>query len=80
MALANGDADAVFWATGHGLQVLAGQESLIALRMRAHAEAGDLSGVRLEWESYERVLTGDPWSDGEPAPKLVALRKELLSH
>jgi hypothetical protein len=69
----------VFWATGRGLRVLAGQEALIALRMRAHAEAGDLSGVRLEWEAYERVVNADPWSDGEPAPKLVSLRKELLA-
>ena len=44
LALAAGDVDGVFWATGRGLQVLAGQEALIALRMRAHAEAGDLSG------------------------------------
>ena len=48
--------------------------------MRAQAEAGDLSGVRFEWEAYERVLTADPWSDGEPAPQLVALRKELFAH
>ena len=41
--------------------------------------AGDLAGVRQEWESYERVLNADPWSDGEPAPKLVLLRRELLS-
>ena len=47
--------------------------------MRAHARAGDLSGVRMEWECYERVLSADPWSDGEPAPKLVLLRKELLA-
>ncbi len=79
LALASGDVDGVFWATGRGLQVLAGQEALIALRMRAHAEAGDLSGVRLEWEAYERVINADPWSDGEPAPKLVDLRKELLA-
>ena len=72
LALACGDFEGVFWATGRGLQVLAGQEALIALRMRAHAQAGDLSGVRLEWESYERVINADPWSDGEPAPKLVA--------
>jgi len=78
-ALALGDVEGVFWATSQGLKVLAGQEALIALRMRAHAEAGDLSGVRLEWESYERVINSDPWSDGEPAPKLVALRRELLS-
>jgi nucleoid-associated protein YgaU len=80
LALAGGDVDGVFWSTGRGLQVLAGQEALIALRMRAHAEAGDLSAVRLEWEAYERVINADPWSDGEPAPKLVALRKQLLAH
>ena len=81
LALASGDVDGVFWATGRGLQVLAGQEALIALRMRAHAEAGDLSAVRLEWEAYERVINADPWSDGEPAPKLRSpCAKELLSH
>jgi two-component SAPR family response regulator len=77
--LSVGDVDGVFWATGQGLKVLPGHEELIALRMRAHAHAGDLSGVRLEWETYERVLNADPWSDGEPAPKLVLLRRELLA-
>ncbi len=74
-----GNVDGVFWATGQGLKVLPGHEELIALRMRAHATAGDLSGVRQEWECYERVLNADPWSDGEPAPKLVKLRRQLLS-
>lgn len=74
-----GDVAGVFWATGQGLKVLPGHEELIALRMRAHAAAGDLSGVRQEWECYERVLNADPWSDGEPAPKLVLLRRQLLS-
>jgi hypothetical protein len=77
--LSMGDVEGVFWATDRGLRVLPGHEELIALRMRAHARAGDLSGVRQEWESYERVLNADPWSDGEPAPKLVVLRRELLS-
>jgi two-component SAPR family response regulator len=77
--LSMGDVGGVFWATGQGLKVLPGHEELIALRMRAHAKAGDLSGVRLEWETYERVLNADPWSDGEPAPKLAMLRRELLS-
>jgi hypothetical protein len=77
--LSMADIDGVFWATGQGLKVLPGHEELIALRMRAHARAGDLSGVRQEWESYERVLDADPWGDGEPAPKLVMLRRELLS-
>ena len=78
-ALSLGDTDGVFWATGKGLQVLPGHEELIGLRMRAHARAGDLAGVRQEWESYERVLVAETWSDGEPAPKLLALRRELLS-
>jgi two-component SAPR family response regulator len=77
-ALSLGDTDLVFWATGQGLKVLPGHEELIALRMRAHARAGDLAGVRQEWESYERVVVADAWSDGEPAPKLLALRRELL--
>ena len=63
-ALSVGDTDAVFWATGQGLKVLPGHEELIGLRMRAHARAGDLAGVRQEWESYERVIVADSWSDG----------------
>jgi hypothetical protein len=78
-ALSIGDTELVFWATGQGLQVLPGHEELIGLRMRAHARAGDLAGVRQEWESYERVITADSWSDGEPAPKLLQLRRELLT-
>ncbi len=74
-----GDVDGVFWATGQGLKVLSGHEELIALRMRAHARRGDLSGVRGEWESYERAIAADPWAAAEPAPKLVALRRELLT-
>ncbi len=78
-ALSVGDTELVFWSTGQGLKVLPGHEELIALRMRAHARSGDLSGVRQEWESYERVITADAWSDGEPAPKLLDLRRELLT-
>lgn len=77
--LTQGDIDGVFWATGRGLVVLPGHEELISLRMRAHAHAGDLAGVRAEWESYERVITADLFCDGEPASKLVDLRRQLLS-
>jgi hypothetical protein len=72
-----GDVDGVLRATAVGLQVLPGHEELIALRMRAHASAGDRAGLRQEWESYQRALLADPWSDGEPAPELVALRDAL---
>ena len=74
-----GDTEGVFWATGQGLKVLPGHEELIALRMRAHARDGDLAGVRHVWDSYLRVLSSDTWSDGEPAGKLVTLRRELLA-
>ncbi|MEO6651383.1 MAG: BTAD domain-containing putative transcriptional regulator [Ilumatobacteraceae bacterium] len=77
--LSIGDIEGVFAATGRGLQVLAGHEELIGLRMEAYARAGDHAGVRQEWESYERVINADPWSDGEPAPKLVELRRRLLN-
>lgn len=77
--LAIGDVDGVFWATGRGLLVLPGHEELIGLRMRAYAQRGDLAGVRNEWEVYERAIHADPWSSGEPSPKLVAIRRELLS-
>lgn len=76
--LSLGDIDGVFAATGRGLRVLPGHEELIGLRMQAYARAGDHAGVRHEWESYERVITADPWSDGEASPKLVELRRELL--
>jgi hypothetical protein len=78
--LSIGDVEGVFWATGRGLQVLSGHEELIGLRMRAYAQRGDLAGVRSEWEVYERAIHADPWSSGEPSPKLVAIRRELLSH
>jgi DNA-binding SARP family transcriptional activator len=77
--LSIGDINGVFQATGRGLSVLPGHEELIGLRMQAHARAGDNAGVRQEWESYERVITSDPWSDGEPSPKLVDLRRQLLN-
>jgi hypothetical protein len=77
--LSVGDIEGVFRATGRGLSVLPGHEELIGLRMRAHARSGDHAGVRHEWDSYERVITADPWSDGEPSPKLVDLRRQLLN-
>jgi two-component SAPR family response regulator len=76
--LSIGDIEGVFDATGRGLRVLPGHEELIGLRMQAHARSGDHAGIRQEWQSYERVIVADPWSDGEPAPKLVELRRELL--
>ena len=76
--LSVGDVDGVFEATSRGLQVLPAHEEMIAVRMRAYAKVGDRAGVRHEWESYERAITADPWSDGEPSPKMLDLRRDLL--
>jgi two-component SAPR family response regulator len=70
--------EGVFWATARGLAVLAGHEDLIGLRMRARHGAGDLAGLRAEWEAYERVMNADTWSDGEPSERMEALRVELM--
>ena len=76
--LAIGDVAGVFAATERGLRVLPGHEELIGLRMRAYGRTGDHAGVRHEFEAYTRSLLADPWSDGEPSPKLVRLRADLL--
>ena len=76
--LAIGDLDGVFEATARGLQVLPGHEAMVGLRMRAYGSVGDRAGIRREWAQYERVTHADPWSDGEPSPVLVGLRRELL--
>jgi hypothetical protein len=76
--LAAGDVDGVFSATAVGLEVLPGHEELVALRMRGHAARGDLSAVRGEFASYEQAVMNDPWAGGDVAPKLSALREQLL--
>lgn len=76
--LALDDTAGVLWATEHGLRALPGHEELVCLRMRAHARTGDLAGVRREYQSYERIVTNDRFGDGEVAPKVAALRRELL--
>jgi hypothetical protein len=76
--LRRGDVRGVLEATAVGLRVLPGHEELLALRLRAHAAAGDLAGVRAEWATYERALAADPWSD-DPAESLVVLRGELVA-
>ena len=48
-------------------------------RQTSKSAAGGLAGVRQERESYERVIIADAWSDGKPAPKLLVLRRELLT-
>ena len=76
--LTHGDVDGVLAATAVGLGVLPGHEELVCLRMRALAAAGDRSAVRREFAGYERAVLADPWSGGELADPVVALRNELL--
>lgn len=77
--LQRGEIDGVFWATAKGLQVLGAHEELIALRMRAHALRGDLAGVRGEWQSYQRIVRSDSWTNSQPSAKLVNLYSRLNS-
>jgi nucleoid-associated protein YgaU len=77
--LENGDLDGVFDATATALAVLPGHEELVCLRMQAHAAAGDRAAVRREFAGYERAVLADPWSGGELAERVVALRAELLA-
>jgi len=72
-----GDLEGVYWATAKGLLALPGHEELVAIRMRAHADHGDFSGVRTEWDAYCRAIAADEWRPSEPAPKLVELWRQL---
>jgi hypothetical protein len=74
-----GDHDGVFWATAQGMKVLPGHDELVCLRMHAHAAAGNLAGIRQEFESYERVVMADVWGDGSLSAKVVKLRNRLLA-
>jgi len=72
-----GDLEGVYWATAKGLLALPGHEELVAIRMRAHADHGDFTGVRTEWDAYCRAIAADEWRPSEPAPKLVELWRQL---
>lgn len=72
-----GDLEGVYWATAKGLLALPGHEELVAIRMRAHADHGDFSGVRTEWDAYCRAIAADEWRPSEPASKLVELWRQL---
>lgn len=79
LCLSVGDIEGVFAASSAGLRVLPAHEEMIEIRMRAYAQIGDRAGVRSEWEAYERAITADPWSDGEPSERMLEVRRELLA-
>lgn len=73
------DLSGVFWATGQGLKALRGHEALIALRMKAHAQERNISGINSEWLAYERIrLAEDQFLDRE-GNEIAKLRDSLLT-
>lgn len=72
-----GDVAGVYWATSKGLLAIPGHDELVAIRMRTHADLGDMSAVRAEWDAYCRLLAADDWNGAEPSPKLVELWRRL---
>ena len=73
------DLGGVFWATGQGLKVLRGHEALIAIRMKAHAQERNVSGINSEWFAYERLrLAEDQFLDRE-SNEIAKLRDSLLT-
>jgi hypothetical protein len=73
------DPDGVYWATGQGLLAVPGQEDLLAVRLRLHAERQDRAGLVAEWNAYLRMLAGDPWSDGHPSSTMAEVWRELTA-
>ena len=73
------DLDGVYWATGQGLRAVPGHEDLVALRLRLHAERGDVANLRAEWQGYCRALAHDEWGEAAPSRKMVELWRELNS-
>ena len=73
------DLGGVFWATGQGLKALRGHEALIAMRMKAHAQERNISGINSEWLAYERLrLAEDQFLDRE-SNEIAKLRDSLLT-
>ncbi|WP_131770944.1 BTAD domain-containing putative transcriptional regulator [Candidatus Protofrankia californiensis] len=77
--LDRGNADAVLETTARGLAILPAHTELFALRMRAHALAGDPAAVTAEYRAYQRAERADPFWDGDTDPELRALHTQLLS-
>ena len=74
-----GDIDGVFWATGQGLKALRGHEALIALRMKAHAQQRNISGINAEWQAYERLRVAEDHFLDRKENELAKLREALLT-
>ncbi len=77
--LALGQADDALCAAAIGLRVLPAHEYLIALRLEAHAAAGNIRELNAEFAAYERAVLNDAWGDGEMSCMVVEKRRQLLA-
>ncbi len=75
--LARGDTAAVLTVTARALAVLPSHPDLFALRMRAHATAGNRAAVKAEYQAYLRAERADPLWDGATDLDLEALYHQL---
>ncbi|WP_347177007.1 bacterial transcriptional activator domain-containing protein [Parafrankia sp. EAN1pec] len=75
--LAAGDTAGVLATTARGMEILPAHTTLFALRMRAHAAAGDPDAVKAEYRSYLRAEKAEPLWDGETDRDLEALHYKL---
>jgi LysM repeat protein/DNA-binding SARP family transcriptional activator len=78
LQLARGDTDAALAATGRGLAILPAHPGLFALRLRAHAAAGDRTAIRAEYHAYLRAEQADPLYDGDTDRALERLAHDLM--
>jgi hypothetical protein len=74
------DLNGVFWATGKGLKALRGHEALISLRMKAHAQQRNISGINSEWLAYERLRIADDQFLDRESNEIAKLRESLLTN
>lgn len=77
MALECGDVESLYRSSAKGLAAVPGHESLVAIRMRQHAENADRASLAIEWESYCRSLINDEWGDSQPSPQMIDLWRSL---
>jgi hypothetical protein len=78
LCLEEGDIGGVIDATARGLALLPAHSELLGLRMKARAAAGDIDGVRAEYDAYMRAELADPLYDDEPNRKLEQLHQDLV--
>ena len=67
------DPDGALAATLRGLAIYPAHPELFAIRLRAHAAAGDLTAATADYHAYQRAEQSDPDWDGDTSPDLADL-------